>query len=174
MITLVCYTCAFIAVCVNVCTPRRAGGSPVHASWELSCNLQYNAIGQFTLVVAVCLQEDSCQIVSRLPGKHSLPSSTPTHHPAELSLCLSSSLKDNSGCHWMGAEVLQRRDGQAGGDWQVKESSGEYREFTHNEACQFECLKAKQHTITADNWGGHFISEKRFQGNFLPLTLTRL
>lgn len=86
MITLVCYTCACMAVCVNVCTPRRAGGSPVHASSEPSSNLQYNAIGQITLVVAVCLQEDSCQIVSRLPGKHSLPSSTPTHHPTGLPL----------------------------------------------------------------------------------------
>lgn len=92
MIMLVCYTCACIAVYVNVCTPRRAGGSPVHASWEPSCNLQYNAIGQITLVGAVCLQEDSCQIVSRLPGKHSLPSSTPTHHPTELSHSLSLSL----------------------------------------------------------------------------------
>lgn len=72
----------------------------------------------------------------------------------------------------MGAEVLQQRDGQAGGDWQVTEYSGEYREFTHNETCQFECLKAKQRAITADNRGSHLISEKIFQGNFLPLTLT--
>lgn len=59
----------------------------MHASWEPSCNLQYNAIGQITLVVAVCLQEGSCQIVSRLPGKHSLPSST--HTPSNRTLSLS-------------------------------------------------------------------------------------
>lgn len=74
----------------------------------------------------------------------------------------------------MGTEVLRQWDGQAGGDWQVMEYNGEYREFAYNETCQFKCLKAKQQSITADNWGSYFISEKIFQGNFLPLTLTRL
>lgn len=47
-----------------------------------------------------------------------------------------------------GADVMRRRDGQAGGDWQAVEYEGEYQEFTHNETCQFECLKAKE-------WAGH-------------------
>lgn len=139
-------------------------------------------LGQITLVVAVCLQENSCQIVSRLSGQHSLPpcTPTPTHHPIMPSLSLSLSLiqcksqGDSSGCHWRGTEVLRQQDGQAGGDWQVTEYSREYREFTHNETCQFKCLKANQQSITANNRGSYFISEKIFQGNFLPLTLTPL
>lgn len=72
---------------------------------------------------------------------------------------------------WMSASgswrVAVRKDGQAGGDWQALESGGEYWEFTHNETCQFECLKAKQ---WLKSQAAISSQGKHFGGNLSPLT----
>lgn len=146
-----------------------------------SSNLQYNArsdhAGCCSLFTGELLSD--CQQIVRQTQPATIYTHTHTHTPSlqisSLSLPLNVKSRKTAAVviEWVLGYYDSEMDRQVETD-RLRNTAGEYREFTHNETCQFKCLKAKQQSITADNQGSHFISEKIFQGNFLPLTLTRL
>lgn len=141
------YVCACLCVLICVCTwiYLYVGARVWICLWGVSppSNLQYNARGQWLLQF----------VYKRTPVRLSADSWALSTKPATAYnytslLDHSQSKKLARRCHCESTKALQRQDGQAGGDWQALKYEGEYWEFTHNETCQFECLKASQ-------WAGH-------------------